>query len=337
MSAHTPVPSVTLGSMAELEPLIQGRETPLVIRGLCRDWPLVKAGLGSDDVAAQALLEGYRGDPVIAYYLPPEQKGRVFYNEAMDGFNYQAGKLPLGKVLQTLFEQQGKPEAAGVYVGSTDLDHYFPGLSAQHRLPLQRVRPMAHLWLGNQVRIAAHFDFPHNLACNLVGRRTFTLFPPEQVGNLYIGPMELAPGGQPISLVDMDAPDLARFPKFAQAQAAALTAELAPGDVLYLPSMWWHHVRSETQFNVLLTHWWRDTPAYLGRPNNALLHGILALRSLPKAQRMAWKALFEHYVFDHDEGDLAHLPEGARGMLTTPLDELNARKLRADLTNKLKR
>ncbi|MBY5993983.1 cupin-like domain-containing protein [Ferrimonas balearica] len=337
MNAITPVEAIAAETASSLDALIQDRDTPLVIRGLCRDWPLVQAGLRSDDEAARLLLEGYRGDPVIAYYLPPEQKGRVFYNEAMDGFNYQAGKLPLAKVLDTLFAQQGQADPAGVYVGSTDLDHYFPGLAPTHRLSLEGVRPMAHLWLGNRARIAAHFDFPHNLACNLVGRRTFTLFPPEQVKNLYIGPMEFAPGGQDISLVDFDAPDLERFPRFAEAQAAALTAELAPGDVLFLPSMWWHHVRSEADFNVLLTHWWRDTPGYLGRPNNALLHGILALRSLPKAQRQAWKAMFDHYVFDAEPEDLAHLPEAARGWLSTPLDEMNARKLRADLTNKLKR
>jgi hypothetical protein len=184
---------------------------------------------------------------------------------------------------------------------------------------------------------AAHFDFPHNLACNVVGHRTFTLFPPQQIANLYPGPMEFAPGGQDISLVDFLAPDFAQFPRFAQAQQAALIAALQPGDVLFIPSMWWHHVQGHDALNVLISHWWRDSPAYLGRPTNALLHSMLSLRSLPKAQRQAWQAMFNYYIFDHDDVAEPPLPDAAKGMLTKPLDELNARQLRADLQNKLKR
>ncbi|MCT8987107.1 cupin-like domain-containing protein [Shewanella phaeophyticola] len=138
-------------------------------------------------------------------------------------------------------------------------------------------------------------------------------------------------------MVDVEHPDFERFPKFQQALAASLTAELNPGDVLFIPSMWWHHVRGIDDINVLITHWWRDTPGYLGRPNNALQHSMLSLRSLPKAQRKAWKAMFDHYIFDHDDVDDSYITDNAKGMLTKPLDELNARKLRADLINKLKR
>ncbi|MBY5922344.1 cupin-like domain-containing protein [Ferrimonas balearica] len=334
---RTPVEEIAAVPVAALRERIRERNEPLIFRGQCEAWPLVQAGRRSAREAARLLMSHYQGAPVIAYRLPPEAQGRVFYNETLDGFNYQAGRLDLGQVLEALFTEERQEKPAGIYVGSTEIGHTFPGLSTEHHIDLGEVEPMANLWLGNRSRVAAHFDFPHNLACNLVGNRTFTLFPPEQVSNLYIGPMELAPGGQPISMVDPAAPDLSRYPKYAEAQAASLTAELAPGDLLYLPSMWWHQVESLADFNVLLTHWWRDSPAYLGRPNNALLHAILALRSLPKAQRQAWKAIFEHYVFDHDADDLPQLPQQAQGMLTKPLDERNARKLRAELSNHLKR
>ncbi|MCS6174521.1 cupin-like domain-containing protein [Shewanella baltica] len=317
----------------EMLALIKDAEQPLVFKGLCANWPLVKAGLESSDSAMKYLAQFYQGMPVTAYYLAPEHQGRVFYNDTLDGFNYQAGKLDLRQI----FTQLTAPQAASIYMGSTDINQCLPGLGDDNSFNLAPLSPLTNIWLGNQTRIAAHFDFPHNLACNVVGRRTFTLFPPEQISNLYIGPMEFAPGGQDISLVDMDNPDFDRFPRFAKAMEAAQVAALEPGDVLFIPSMWWHHVRGMDDFNVLITHWWRDTPGYLGRPNNALLHAMLSLRSLPKAQRQAWKALFDHYIFDHEDGDLEHIPSAAQGMLTTPLDEINARKLRADLTNKLKR
>ncbi|MDO6619585.1 MULTISPECIES: cupin-like domain-containing protein [unclassified Shewanella] len=316
---------------------IENTVQPVIFKGACRHWPLVQAGLDSAKSAADYLLSFYQETPVTAYYVAPEHKGRVFYNEQVNGFNYQASQLNLRQVIDKLFAHQDDQLPPSIYMGSTEINHFLPGLAAENSVNIDPIKPLTSVWLGNQSRIAAHFDFPQNLACNVVGKRTFTLFPPEQVANLYIGPMEFAPGGQEISMVDFDNPDFERFPKFTHALAASQTAELEAGDVLYVPSMWWHHVAGNQAFNVLITHWWRDSPGYLGRPNNALALAMLSLRSLPKAQRQAWKAMFEHYVFDHDDDDVAHIPKEAQGMQTKPLDELNARKLRADLINKLKR
>ena len=46
------------------------------------------------------------------------------------------------------------------------------------------------------------------------------------------------------SPVNVEAPDLARFPRFAQAQYTE--AILGPGDAMYIPARCWHHVRSIT-------------------------------------------------------------------------------------------
>ena len=63
---------------------------------------------------------------------------------------------------------------------------------------------------GNRSRAPAHQDLPDNLACVAAGRRRFLLFPPNQLRNLYIGPLARHPAGQPVSLVGPLAPDLAR-------------------------------------------------------------------------------------------------------------------------------
>jgi hypothetical protein len=185
--------------------------------------------------------------------------------------------------------------------------------------------------------VAAHYDFPNNLACNIAGRRRFTLLPPEQIANLYPGPLEFAPGGQEISLVDFYDPDFERFPRFREALERAQVAELGPGDALFLPGMWWHHVESLDTLNVLYTHWWRDSEAYMGRPTNALLHAVLGLRNLPEHQRRAWKALFDYYIFDAGEGAADHIESRARGVLQQPLGIEAAMQLRAKLQNDLKR
>ena len=49
-----------------------------------------------------------------------------------------------------------------------------------------------------------------------------------------------------------------------------------------------------------------------------------------------WRGLFDHYVFNPDETVHEHIPEAGRGCLA-PLDAAAARRLRADLLNRLNR
>ena len=170
----------------------------------------------------------------------------------------------------------------------------------------------------------------------VAGRRRFTLFPPNQVANLYIGPLDLTPAGQAISLVDFLEPDLERFPRFAAAMEHALTAELEPGDALFIPSMWWHHIQALEDFNVLVNYWWRQSPAYMDTPMNALMHALMSVRDLPPAQREAWAGLFRHYVFEANEDTSAHIPAHARRLLA-PMEADGVRTIRAQLLKRMNR
>jgi len=128
------------------------------------------------------------------------------------------------------------------------------GLAGVHWWSLLNADVAARLWLGNAISTPTHFDESSNIACVAAGERRFTLFSPEQVHNLYVGPIGHAPTGTPISLVDVDAPELARFPKFEHALAAAQSAHLGPGDAIYIPPLWWHHVASRRPVNLLVNH-----------------------------------------------------------------------------------
>ncbi|MBB3799255.1 cupin-like domain-containing protein [Xanthomonas sp. LMG 8993] len=319
----------------QLDPAVLRSTMPLVLRGLVRDWPLAQAGATSAQAAAY--LRGFdRGEAVVAQVGPPDIGGRFFYNADMSGFNFRPERVPLGVVLETLLRDLHNPQPPAIYVGSTTLDTYLPGLRAHNPIALPQREPLASIWIGNRTRIAAHQDLPDNLACVVAGRRRFTLFPPQQLANLYIGPLDLTPAGQPVSLVDIAAPDLQRFPRYAQALEHALVAELEPGDALFIPSMWWHHVEALTPFNVLVNFWWRQSPAYMDSPMNALMLALLTLRDLPAEQRAIWRDVFDHYVFDADADTAAHMPESARGVLA-PMDEARARSLRARLLQRLNR
>ena len=315
---------------------VLGADEPVIVRGLIGQWPLVRAGRESQAAALEYLRGFYRNATVGAWFGPPEIRGRFFYNEDFTGFNYRPAMVKLDEVFARLEQYQHEAEPPAVYVGSTTIDTCLPGLRAANDVVGLPADALASIWLGNRTRIAAHYDLPDNLACVAVGRRRFTLFPPAELPNLYVGPLEVTPAGQQISLVDFAAPDLARFPRFATALRNARVAELAAGDALYIPGMWWHHVEALEACNVLVNYWWQGVPAYAGAPAGALLQALLCLRALPRAQRAAWRAILDHYVFADDDAAIAHIPARARGVLG-PLDENRARALRALLLRQLNR
>jgi hypothetical protein len=318
-------------------------DRPVLFKGAAASWPLVQAGLSSAEEAAAMLTGGWSGQLVVVYRGEPAIGGRFSYNSAVDGFNFAASREPLDAVLGEILALRGKPDAPSIYVGSTDLGIYFPGLNNAIGLDLAQVHPMlvahpglASVWLGNRTTATCHYDDTANIAVCAVGGRRFTLFAPEQAPNLYPGPLDPTPGGQVVSMVDLAAPDFDRHPRFADALAAAQVAEMEPGDVLVYPALWWHHVEALADFNVLVNFWWNAVPAYVDSPQTTLLHALLALRDRPASEKAAWRALFDYYVFGDPDVPRAHLPEAARGPLA-PIDETIARRLRAQVTRKLQR
>jgi len=325
-----------------LRRILRTTHEPLLLRGLVAHWPAVMQSLPSPAAALACLRRHDHGATVGAWRGPPEIDGRFFYDADFKGFNFQAAIMPLHAVLDALEHQLDVPHPSAIYVGSTTVDTALPGFRTDNDLPLADLGepgppPLMSVWIGNRTRIAAHHDVPDNLACGVAGRRRFTLFPPEAVGQLYVGPLDFTPAGQAISLVDFLHPDFDVHPKFAQALRLARLADLAPGDALFIPSLWWHHVQALDSLNVLVNYWWRAVPPQMDSPVQALLLALMTVRDLPPAQRQAWRGLFEHYVFSADAHTAAHLPEAARGLLASPLPPEAARALRARLLKSLNR
>ncbi|WP_144900496.1 cupin-like domain-containing protein [Luteimonas cucumeris] len=309
---------------------------PCVLRGLAAQWPMVRvANTSAQD--AVAYLKGFARDTAVTVSVaPPQASGRVSYRDDLLGFDFHQEKAPLPMVLDRLLQHVADPAPPTIYVGSTTIDTWLPGFREHNDLGFGALQPLASIWIGNRTRVPAHQDFPDNIACVVAGRRRFTVFPPEQLQNLYIGPLEYTPAGQPVSLVDFAAPDFACYPKFAEALRHAQVAELGPGDAVLIPSMWWHHIEALDPFNVLVNYWWRQSPAWMDTPMNALMLAIMSVRDLPPEQREIWREVFRHYVFDADAHTAAHIPEAARGMLA-PIDETRMRELRARLLQRLNR
>jgi hypothetical protein len=317
MTVPVPVPVLRGVTRATFESEIRPAAMPVVLEGLVADWPLVRAARESPARLAQAIQALDAGLVPHVMEAPAANGGRLFYRDDLGGFNFTRRPAGIGEVLDRLLREADAPDAPAMYLESLPAAAYLPAFAAGHRMSLLDARVEPRIWIGNAVKVNTHFDLVYNIACVVGGRRRFTLFPPDQISNLYLAPLDFTPSGAPVSLAQLTQTDHARFPRLAEALRHAQQAELGPGDALFIPYGWWHHVESLTPFNVLVNYWWNDAQNH-GAPHGALLHSVLAIRDLPADQRAVWESLFRELVFTDPAEALAHLPVEKRGMLGAP-------------------
>lgn len=301
------------------------RDRPAILKGLVRHWPIVRASAESP----QALLDYVRardlGRPVRILVGRPEIKGVYFYRDDMAGLNFEYAYQPFHATLASILGYVNHPDPPAIYTGATPpLSENFPQIARENTLDILDRSANPRLWLGNAVTAATHYDNMEGINCIVAGRKRFTFFPPDQLPNLYIGPLDLAPGGQPTSLVRMSAPDLERYPRFAEALAAAETVDVEPGDAVFIPALWWHNVESLERLNLSMNFWWCEPVDWAAEPFAALAHALLAITPLPPGRRQIWRQMFDHYVFRTGGDPVPYLPPERRGMLGTLSPELES-------------
>jgi len=294
---------------------------PVLVRSLVGDWPAVEQGRVSAAATCQYLEKLDIGKPVYTIAAPPDAGGRFFYRDDLLGVNFNRGQISLVQVLAQLMAQDDEPGAHSIAVQALPIRESLPEFETENAARLVDASVAPTMWIGNRGLVAPHYDVHRNLACVVSGRRQFILFPPEQVANLYPGPVLNAPGGVPISLVNIWDPDFDKFPGYAAAQDSAQAAILEPGDAIYIPSLWWHGVASLEAVNVLVNYWWGGYTASGISPNDTLLHGMLTIAGLDDTQRQAWRDYFDYYVFRGKADPTAHLPSGINDIVTTLSDD----------------
>jgi tRNA wybutosine-synthesizing protein 5 len=142
-----------------------------------------------------------------------------------------------------------------------------------------------------------------NILIQVVGRKRVILFPPSDVPCLYLT-------GDKSRVMDLDAPDTETFPNFSQ--ATRWETLLEPGDVLYIPALWFHNVTT-LDFGVAVNVFWRHLEAefYDSKDTYGNKDPPQVQRSLQMVERAA-KALSglpeEHRQF-YGHRLLAHLEE----------------------------
>lgn len=310
------------------------RDEPIILRGQFDHWPAVAAGHAGQKAIADYVSRFSATPPVEVMIGDPAIGGRFFYAEDMETLNFGRHRAPLAALIAELLRVADIENPHALYASAASIAAHMQGWAEENPLDLPLPNAIGRIWVGNAVQVATHYDLGANLAVVVAGQRRFTLFPPEQLTNLYVGPLERTLAGPPASMVDPEGPDLDRYPKFATAIQHAQVAELEPGDALFIPSLWWHHVRSFAAINVLVNYWPPADAAHAPFP--AFIHALMGVRDLPAREKRAWRAWFEHYVFADDAALAgAHLPEQARGFVGAD-SPVRAAAIRQFLTTALK-
>jgi hypothetical protein len=310
----TPLETVENVTRAHFDAVIRPAGKPVILKNLVGDWPSVKAGASSLNQLGDYLKSLDIGATTPTFLAPPEVKGRYFYTDDMRKFTFESREVPLRATIDKLLDQQNDPAPLGIYAGASPTVNTLPRFGEGNPMPLLDPYVVPKVWISNSARVAPHFDISENIACLVSGERSFVVFPPEQIENLYVGPIDYNMAGQPASMVDPINIDHDRFPKFKTAMQSAQIATLEPGDAVYLPSLWWHYVDSKGPLNVLVNYWW-DALQH-GSPMNVLALALLVLRDLPQNDRTAWETVFKHYVFGQGaDTAIDHIPEAFRGVL----------------------
>ncbi len=291
---------------------------PVVLRGLVAEWPAVAAARQGDAAMIAYLSREPAARPVGAIAAAPSEQGRFFYTPDATKLNFVRGNGRLETFLADLLRAAVMTDPPAMAVQSEMIDDLLPAFARENRLAaLPDVR--ARIWIGNRIRVGTHWDAKANVACCIAGRRRFTLYPPDQIAALYPGPFEVTPAGVPVSMVDPHAPDLEKYPRFAEAAQHASTGTLEPGDAIYIPYGWWHGVESLGPVSILVNYWWTpDHHEGIGSPYDALMHAMFAFRHMPADQREVWRGLLDYYVFGAEGDPGAHLPVQAKGILGPP-------------------
>lgn len=288
---------------------------PALLKGFYENWPLVQAAKKSNQVLVDALKKFASKKPVYAVLTPAGDSGQLMYRDDMKGFNFRQLVVPFDALLDDMWNRSKDNLCDTLYMGSTPAEDCAPGLMMNHANPFVTSSVKPRLWMGNKSIIQTHFDVSDNIAVVAAGHRRFTFFPPDQIHNLYVGPIDVNPAGQPISMVSLLKPDFEKYPRYREAFAVSEIAELEPGDAVYIPSLWWHGVEGLDDFNLLVNYWWNNSAVGVESPFEALIHSVLTISNLPEKERAAWKVFFDHYIFQEKGHPLEHLPENIHGVL----------------------
>ena len=281
-----PVPRIANVDRDTFEHVVRRADSPMILEGVVDDWEALERWTTQDRFAE--LID--RDEPIRCRRIVEDAER---YTEDFQPTDWG-----------TLLDQ--------VY-GSADSDRYltqalvyepvglmrrmirssFPGLLqdlfVDCKLPAF-VRPdeigEGILWVGSTHQVTPlHFDPTANINCTLVGRKRWILFPPDEAPNLMVGDNH----GLDCMLTPLD--ELIVDGRWIGGPVKrAFEVFTEPGDTLYLPAGWQHHVISPDELTIAVNFWYVAIDELSAYWDYARLLAIDQLGFRPRIRRRLFSA-----------------------------------------------
>lgn len=232
-----PLPRSAASSRSEFFERWVAPRQPVVLAGLVADWPAVGRWSLEHLASAYPAVAVTTAQVAGGVVVMDRQRGLIQESEQIHAF---IAALRAGARDRYLMAPLSELPAA--------LRADAPPPAHLHGTTIQN----AKLWIGATGFVSSlHRDLADNLHAQVSGRKRFTLVAPRQSACVY--PNSLFDGVPNGCRVDVEHPDYARFPRLREAEM--FVAELGPGDVIYIPRGWWHHVRT-LELSISVNFWW---------------------------------------------------------------------------------
>ncbi|NQY35538.1 MAG: cupin-like domain-containing protein [Alteromonadaceae bacterium] len=186
------------------------------------------------------------------------------FSYTSDTVQYRHEKMLLNQAMEKI--QSAGNNGSFYYIMQKLMSEDFPELLPDIEIPswLDPDEISTNLWVGSANNFTPlHYEHLENFLAQVYGSKHFTLYSPNQLELLY--PKPLSNNHPHVSSVDIMNPDYSKYPKFADAEPIEFT--LHPGEMLYLPSHWWHAVKSlSTSMMVNFWGYTENLEVYLSEP-----------------------------------------------------------------------
>ena len=219
---------------------------PVIITGKMENWKALSSWTPD-------YLNSVLGDKEVDVNVSQNQ---VFIGDLKNGFALLRNKMKFADFINLLLEPN-KPTDKYYYLQQQPIPIVFPDLLEDIQIPEYfdpKLSLPPHLWVGGSDNISPlHYDATNNLLAQVRGRKRLLLFEPKQTTSLYPFPAHSKLAH--LSQINIDQPDLNKFPKFQETKY--LECILEPGEILFIPPFWWHQVYSLEQLNISVNFWWK--------------------------------------------------------------------------------
>ncbi|KAA8902039.1 hypothetical protein TRICI_005959 [Trichomonascus ciferrii] len=206
---------------------------PMVFRALVSDWPACNLWNSS-----RYLLKRTRG----GQSLVPVELGSSYTAE---GWSQRV--MPFKRYLYDYILSSATETG---YLAQYNLFNQYPELKEDFVVPDicclgdSDDPPIMNAWLGPKNTVSPlHTDPHHNVFCQVVGYKHIRLYSPSQTQDMYPRGVENGIDMSNTSQVNLESNERVKFPNFPW-DSDYLETTLNPGDAVFIPKGWWHHVRS---------------------------------------------------------------------------------------------